>query len=160
MNDKQYRPRTRFIGTRGVREYRETIPVWVNADDVVLEIGCEWGTTTEILAQYAGKVIGTDISPDCIQRAREKRPTLHFEVLDGFDVRAALDFGVPFTKVYIDMSGLSGYRSLLDTISLLTMYATVLRPDAIVIKSGSLKNFAARCTAWHPDNPRAAPLKR
>ena len=89
---------TDFIATRGVREYRETIPIWVTAEDVVLEIGCEWGTTTTLIAPHCKKVIGTDISPKCIERARETHPKLHFEVLDGFDVRAALDLGEPFSK--------------------------------------------------------------
>ena len=150
MSEKQLKLKTMFIGTRKVQEYRETIPIWVKEDDVVLEIGCEWGTTTRLIAERCKEVIGTDISPECIQRARGKQPALHFEVLDGFDVRAALDLGNHFTKVYIDMSGLSGYRSLLDCISLLTMYATVLRPEAIVIKSGALKHFARHCTPWRP----------
>ena len=51
-------------------------------------------------------------------------------------------------KIYIDLSGLSSYRALLDVIALLTMYATVLRPDVIVAKSGSLKQFATYCRAW------------
>jgi len=148
VNEKQLKLKTKFVGTRGVKEYRETIPVWVNENDVVLEIGCEWGTTTQLIAPHCKEVIGTDISSECIQRARERYPDLHFEVLDGFDVRAALDLGKQFTKIYIDISGLSGYRSLLDVISLLTMYATVFRPEAIVIKSGALKHFAAHCIAW------------
>ena len=148
-NEKQFKLKTQFIGTRGVKEYRETIPVWVNEDDVVLEIGCEWGTTTAIIASHCKKVIGTDISPKCIARAKEMHPSLHFEVLDGFDVRAALDLSGHFSKIYIDMSGMSGYRSLLDTISLLTMYATVLRPKAIIVKSGALKHFAAHCMPWY-----------
>ena len=144
---------TDFIATRGVKEYRETIPVSVNAEDVVLEIGCEWGTTTTLIAPHCKKVIGTDISPKCIERAREMYPELHFEVLDGFDVRAALDLNEPFNKIYIDISGLSGYNSLLDTIALLTSYATVLRPEVIIIKSGALKRFAGHCNAWRsPDN--------
>ena len=70
-----------------------------------------------------------------------------------YRVRAAADLASEldierFSKIYIDMSGLSGYRSLLDTISLLTMYATVLRPEAIVIKSASLKHFANLCQPW------------
>ena len=148
MSEKQLKLNTRFIATRNVGEYRETIPIWVNEDDVVLEIGCEWGTTTKFIAQHCSEVIGTDISPRCIQRAREAHPNLHFEVLDGFDVRAALDLGKKFTKIYIDISGMSGYRSLLDVISLITMYATVFRPEAIVIKSGALKHFASHCIAW------------
>jgi trans-aconitate methyltransferase len=147
-NEQQFKLKTRYIATRGVREYRETIASVVHKDDVVLEIGCEWGTTTVLLAQQCREVIGTDVSPDCIARARQMHPELHFEVLDAFDVRAALALGRPFTKVYVDLSGFSSYRALLDVIALLTMYATVLRPDAIVVKSGALKQFAAYCSAW------------
>jgi hypothetical protein len=63
-------------------------------------------------------------------------------------VRAALELGQQFSKVYIDLSGLSGYRSLLDGIALLNMYATVFRPSVIVVKSGALKQFAQHCAAW------------
>ena len=147
-NEKQFKLKTKFIATRGVKEYRATIPAWVNQDDVVLEIGCEWGTTTSLIAERCKAVLGTDVSAECIERAREMRPGIRFEVLDGFDVRAALGFEEQFTKVYIDISGLSGYRSLLDAISLRTMYATVLRPEAIVIKSGAVKQFASHCIAW------------
>ncbi|HLK55186.1 MAG TPA: class I SAM-dependent methyltransferase [Chthonomonadaceae bacterium] len=147
--------KTLFVATRGVKEYRATIPLWVTAQDVVLEIGCEWGTTTALLATYCQEVIATDISPECIARARKMHPELHFEVLDGFDVLAALRLSKPFTKVYIDMSGISGYRSLLDAISLLMMYATVLKPEAIIIKSASVQAFAGQCLAWK--NPSSLP---
>ena len=144
-NDRQYRSNTRFVGTRGVKEYRASIPVWVNDSDTVLEIGCEWGTTTKLLAEHAASVVGTDVSPDVIERARERHPHIRFETLDAFDVRGALDLKEDFTKIYIDMSGISGYRSLLDLIALLNSYAAVLRPEAIVVKSGALKHFATRC---------------
>ena len=116
-NDRQFRWATRFVATRGVKEYRATIPEFVREDDVVLEMGCEWGTTTALLAARCREVIGTDVSPVCIQRARQMHPELRFEVLDAFDVRAALDIDRPFTKVYLDLSGFSGYRSLLDVIA-------------------------------------------
>ena len=144
-NDRQYRSNTRFVGTRGVKEYRASIPLWVNDTDTVLEIGCEWGTTTKLLAEHALSVVGTDVSPDVIERARERHPHIRFETLDAFDVRGALDLKEDFTKIYIDMSGISGYRSLLDLIALLNSYAAVLRPEAIVVKSGALKHFATRC---------------
>ncbi|MDE0683592.1 MAG: class I SAM-dependent methyltransferase, partial [Candidatus Poribacteria bacterium] len=97
---------------------------------------------------HCKKVIGTDISSKCIERARERHSELNFTVLVGFDVRAALDLGEPFSKIYIDMSGISGYNSLLDTIALLASYATVLRPQAIIVKSSSLKRFVGHCHAW------------
>lgn len=147
-NEHQYKSHTRIVATRGVQEYRETIPVYVKPDDMVLELGCEWGTTTELLAKHCSFVLGTDVSLQCIERARVMRPHLQFAVLDAFDVRAACNLGFPFNKIYLDLSGLSSYRALLDVISLANMYATMFQPDTIVIKSGSLKRFASLCTAW------------
>ncbi|HET9587452.1 MAG TPA: methyltransferase [Anaerolineales bacterium] len=147
-NEKQFKLKTIFIATRGVTEYRETIARWVNQDDVVLEIGCEWGTTTALIAPHCKEILGTDVSADCIKKARQMHPHLRFEVLDAYDLRTALGFNMRFTKIYIDVSGLSGYRSLLDVIALLNMYATVFNPEAIFVKSGALKHFAARCIAW------------
>jgi hypothetical protein len=152
-NERQFRIRTRFIATRGVEEYRATIPHLVEPDDAVMELGCEWGTTTVLLATRTTDVLGTDVSSECIERARKMHPHIRFEVLDAFDVRAAFELSQSrprsFNKLYMDLSGLSGYRSTLDVIGLLTMYATVLRPQAIVVKSGALKQFAGLCTAWH-----------
>src|SRR5436190_11015534 len=116
--------------------------------DHVLEVGCEWGTTTAVLARYAAHVIGTDISPKCIGRARAMRPGLDFRVLDAFDVRSVLDLGLPVTTVYMDLSGLSGYRGLLDLIALIQGYAGIVRPETMVVKSGALKHFAQRCSPW------------
>lgn len=147
-NDQQFKTRSKIVAVRGVRDYRQTIPALVCGRDNVLEVGCEWGTTTHVLQQHAGSVVGTDISRKCVDRAREMNPDLSFEVLDAFDVMAARDFGTRFTKVYMDLSGLSGYRGLLDLIALIDVYSAVIRPDTIVVKSGALKHFAARCTAW------------
>ena len=149
-NEKQFKLKTMFVGTRGVAEYRQTIATWVYSNDLVLEIGCEWGTTTALIAPYCKEIIGTDLSLDCIEKARQKHPHIRFEVLDAYDVQTAMSFDKPFTKIYIDVSGLSGYRSLLDVIALLNMYATVFKPEAIIVKSGALKNFAAHCIAWQP----------
>ncbi|MCC7406528.1 MAG: class I SAM-dependent methyltransferase [Phycisphaeraceae bacterium] len=154
-NEQQFKIGTWFVATRGVKEYRQSIATWVGPQDVVLEIGCEWGTTTAMLARHCRTVVGTDISGECVERARRSHAGIRFEALDAFDVRAAQGLGEAFSKVYIDMSGLSGYRSLLDVIALLNMYATVLRPKAIVVKSGSLKHFAAHCVAWNP-----SPIRR
>jgi hypothetical protein len=92
--------------------------------------------------------VATDISQDCVDRAKERHPGIRFEVLDAFDVRAALELNRPFTKVYIDISGISGYRATLDGLALLNMYATAFRLEAIVVKSGALKQLAARLIPW------------
>lgn len=137
-----------IVATRGVKEYRATIPTYVECDDVVLEVGCEWGTTTEILAKYAKEVIGIDISSECIRRAREMRPSIRFEVMDAFDMVSILGLRRTFDKIYLDLSGFSGYASLLDLIALIQMYEATLCPRVIVVKSQSLKQFIQRCVAW------------
>lgn len=151
-NEKQFKIATKFIATRGVEEYRQTIPMWVKPEDSILEIGCEWGTTSTLIWEKCKNLIATDISLDCIKVARTKYPKLRFETLDAFDIKQAMGLGDKFTKIYIDMSGLSSYRALLDVIALMNMYAAVFGPEAIIIKSGSLKLFAKNCVAWNSTN--------
>ena len=79
-------------------------------------------------------------------------PEIRFEVLDVFNIKAAMALGEKFTKIYIDVSGFSGYRSLLDVLALLNMYASVFEPEAIIVKSGALKQLARNCIAWENTN--------
>jgi hypothetical protein len=137
------------LGTRGVKEYRASIEKYIKPEDKVLEVGCEWGTTSEIIYQKCKNLVATDVSSKCIERARNMRPKIHFEVLDVFDIKTAIGFGIDFNKMYIDVSGLSGYRSLLDVVSLLNMYASVFNLETIVTKSGALKEFGQRCIPWN-----------
>jgi len=147
-NEKQYKLKTLFVGARGVEEYRESINTYISKTDKVLEIGCEWGTTSELIHPKCAQLIATDISLKCIERARKMRPDIHFETLDVYDIKRAQSFGVDFNKMYIDVSGLSGYRSLLDVLALLNMYASVFEMEVIVIKSGALKELGKRLIAW------------
>lgn len=147
-NEQQYKLFTKFIATRGVEEYRSTISQCIQANDSILELGCEWGTTSAFLFAKCKNLIATDISTECLQRARQKHPQINFQTLDAFDISSALKFHTKFTKIYFDLSGFSVYRSLLDVISMLHMYASVFQPEIIVIKSGSLKQFAKNCVAW------------
>ncbi len=147
-NDKQFRLKTLYVGTRGVQEYRNSIQKFIKPNDKILEIGCEWGTTSELIFQRCQNLIATDVSLKCIERAREMRPLIQFETLDVYDLKRAMSFGVEFNKMYIDVSGLSGYRSFLDVISLLDRYASVFPLQTIVVKSGALKDFGKRCIAW------------
>lgn len=147
-NEQQYKLKTLLVGTRGVEEYRASIPRYIKPKDKVLEIGCEWGTTSEVLYKYSKNIVATDINLKCIQQAKQMRPQIQFETLDVYDMKKAMSFNIPFNKMYIDVSGLSGYRSLLDVIALLDLYSSVFPMEVIVIKSGALKNFAKRCIEW------------
>lgn len=147
-NENQFKLKCLFIATRGVDEYRQTIERWINPQDRVLEIGCEWGTTSTLIYEKCKNLIATDISIECIQKARQKYPEINFATLDAFNIREAMKLGDKFSKIYIDMSGLSSYRALLDVIALLNQYAAIFEPEAIIIKSGSLKQFARNCVEW------------
>lgn len=147
-NDQQFKLKCLFVGTRGVQEYRASIKKYINPSDKILEIGCEWGTTSILLYERCKNLIATDISAKCIERAQKMRPEIRFEVLDVYDIRTAMTFGVEFNKMYIDVSGLSGYRSFLDVVALLNMYASVFPMEAIIIKSGALKQFAKHSIAF------------
>lgn len=151
-NEKQYRSQALYIATRGVKEYRATISEQIKPHDIVLEVGCEWGTTSELIYPRCKNLLATDISDECISRAKQMRPEIQFETLDVYDLKKALSFGLDFTKMYIDVSGLSGYRSLLDVIALLNMYAATFPLVSITVKSGALKDFAKRCIAWTEPN--------
>ena len=147
-NDGQFKIKTKYIATRGVEEFRQTIAKWVKPDDCILEIGCEWGTTSVLIHQVCKNLIATDISSECIEVARKKYPEIRFEVLDAYNIKEAMRFGKFFTKIYVDVSGFSGYKSLLDALAMLNMYATIFEPEAIIIKSGSVKQFAKNCIVW------------
>ena len=147
MNDRQFQSHARLVATWGVKPYRETIDEVVQPDDSVLEIGCEWGATSVLIQPRAQRLLATDVSARCIERARKLHPTIEFQTLDAFDLRAVQSLG-HFDKIYIDVSGLSGYRSTLDVLALLNTYSALLEPKAIVVKSGSMVNLARRLSAW------------
>ena len=73
---------------------------------------------------------------------------IRFEAIDAFDMPALLALDMSFTKIYMDLSGFSGYAALLDVLSLLNMYTYTLQPEVIVVKSRALKTFAHRCVPW------------
>ncbi len=143
-NDRQFQPKTKLLATTGVKNYRSTIDEVVRADDFVLEIGCEWGTTSVLLQPRCDRLLATDVSAECIERASRRYPHVEFSVLDAFDLKAVFDVAQGVSVIYIDVSGLSGFRSVLDVISLLNAYSALLAPRRIVVKSGALVNLARR----------------
>lgn len=143
-NDRQFQAKTKLLATTGVKNYRSTIEEVVRRDDFVLEIGCEWGTTSVLLEPRCARLLATDVSRDCVARAQERHPHIEFGVLDAFDLRAVLAVAHDVSVIYIDVSGISGFRSVLDVLALLNAYSALLAPRQIVVKSGALVNLARR----------------
>ena len=133
-----------IIVTQGVKEYRATIPIYVNKNDTVLEIGSAWGTTTNLLYKVAGKVVGID-KGESFHNAVEVYHWIEFHKVDSFDISKVLSLNHIFNKIYIDISGC---RDILDIIKILIMYRGAYKPETIVIKSTRLKRLITECQTW------------
>lgn len=135
---------SRVIITKGVKQYRQTIPSFINKEDTVLEVGCAWGTTSNILYQYAGHVVAIDKGAS-LPTAKRTYPHIHFEPIDGFDIARIKGLNLAFTKIYIDISGC---REITDIVKIVQIYDAVFSPEIIIVKSSHLKYFAEKCEVW------------
>jgi hypothetical protein len=135
---------TTIIVTADVSEYRATIPLCVNKDDIVLEIGCAEGKTTAKLAQHCKEAIGIDKGEN-LPKAKERYPWVRFEQIDGFDIPAIRALGNQFSKIYIDISG---NRDLNIVIPMLQKHEAVFKPELIVVKNSKLGKLLRKCKIW------------
>ena len=163
-------PRTaapHIIATVGVEEYRRTIPYAVSPGDSVVEVGCHLGRTTSLLNEAAGKedgggcIVGVDIGPRIINRAKDRYPDIEFVVGDAWrtaDLQRLRQQhstkpqgssghicspSSSFDAVYIDVGGLSGSDGLLEALSLIGSLGNALEPRVIVIKSLCMRRLAS-----------------
>ena len=133
-----------IIVTEDVSEYRATIPVYVNRDDIVLEVGCANGKTTSILAKHCKEAVGID-KGGTLPRAKERYSQIQFEQIDGFDIASILALEKKFNKIYIDISG---NRDLDTVISMIQKYEAAFSPEIIVVKSSKLKRILREYKIW------------
>lgn len=68
-----------------VSKYGEDIVKWLNPkpDERIVDFGCGTGDLAAKIAAHGSKVIGVDISPEMVEKARAKYPEIHFECADG-----------------------------------------------------------------------------
>ena len=152
--------KTSIIGTVGVEEYRRTIPYTVQKNDIVLEVGSHFGTTTAILNDAAkcksssiGGCLGVDVGTNIIASAKKKFPDVPFAVGDAWKMSDLMKMkmtyfdGDPsnlyYDVVYVDVGGLSGSEGLLEALSLLGSITNCLQPRCIVIKSLCIRRLAS-----------------
>ena len=135
---------SQIILTKGVKEYRQTIANYVIKEDVVLEIGCAWGTTSVLLYEHAKYVVAID-KGESLTTAKKTYPQIHFEKIDGFNVSQVRKLGLDFNKIYIDISGC---RKICDVIKMITVYEAVFDPEIIVVKSTKLKSLVSMSKVW------------
>ena len=162
----------------GVSDYRSTIPFVARKGDHILEIGCHFGKTTDLLAKQvcgngredgdgndttsSSSVLGIDIGKKCIDRARKlycsssnqnnKNTNLRFEVMDAWDTGSLLRECPDLNVIFVDVGGISGYDGEFEALTLVKQlvcaYGKTLRH--IVIKSRCLRDHSSLFT--HSDN--------
>jgi SAM-dependent methyltransferase len=64
-------------GEEALTTILDTLGVQINAEDVVVEVGCGVGRLTRALARRAREVHALDVSSEMLDRARELNPQLH-----------------------------------------------------------------------------------
>lgn len=161
-----------IVAAFGVYEYRLAAEQLLQPGWRVLEIGCHFGTSTDLLhaatSKTGGSCVGVDISPDIIKSAKRKFPEVAFDVCDAWDilglqrvVRRHLgrshaaredqivdDEPVPDgpDMILLDVGGLSGAHGELDTLALVRMLTSTFSPtlQAIVVKSHNLRTLATQ----------------
>lgn len=102
----------------------------------ILDLGCGSGELTAKIKKLAGSVVGVDISPQMISRAREQFPFCDFEVGDATD----LNFNKPFDAVFSNAT----LHWVLDyKMAISKMFANLAVGGRMVVEFGGKYNVKA-----------------
>jgi trans-aconitate methyltransferase len=108
----------------------------------ILDVGCGTGHLTAKMAEAGALVVGIDKSPDMIESARLKYPTLGFEVLDAADC----SFDEPFDAIFSN----AALHWMLEPERVITCMARALKPGGrFVAEFGGKGNIKAIIAAVH-----------
>lgn len=143
------------VVTENVEDYRKAISVYLNRDDVVLELGCAQGVTTGLIGEAVREVIGIDKSEFQTGKAQARNPNVQFHNIDAYDAGAVLKLGRRFTAIFIDVSG---SRPVGDVVQLIDRYEAVFQPRVFVVKCYKLKRLMAMCRVYPEDCMQGQPL--
>eukprot|EP01080_Neovahlkampfia_damariscottae_P006546 gene6546-10552_t len=120
-------------------EYRRMAKTQIDKNDLVLEIGSDFGETTKFLHEICKKVIGIDKSKVHVERAKKMHPEIQFECLDVFlKIEKFKEIGKGCNKIFIDINGNREYQSVID---LIILVKDLFKPEMIFVKSKKLKDL-------------------
>lgn len=128
-----YDKKRRVLVCESTSTYR-VVAKCVEVDDNVLEIGSDFGYTTNLISKYCkGKIIGIDKSEEHVKEAKKRYPHLQFEALDVFkDPEKMKKIADGCNKVFIDINGNRPLDAVLECTELVKKW---LKPQMIVVKS-------------------------
>ena len=141
-----------IVITRNVGEYRRAVRELVEPGGRVLELGCGFGRSVELLAKAGYRVLGVDRSWEAIEGA--KRRTARFkearvERVDAFNVKEVRKLVSEHLgsvdAVMIDIGGVEDPGKVLN---LARTYIKALKPKVVVVKNTLLYEFIRSCRLY------------
>jgi hypothetical protein len=126
-------------------QYRALAISQVTTRDRVLEIGCDFGVCTALLARQSRHAVGVDISAARVQKASQTYGHVaDFEVLDCLsDLEGLTRVAASRNKFFIDINGNRSADAVLDAIANL-QHVVKIMPDIVVVKSRELFKLLRR----------------
>jgi SAM-dependent methyltransferase len=145
--------RSRFRGGEGdttvvcvpnQQEYTKSVKYFVGSEDVVLELGCQRGETTQTLLETAKRVVGIDImrKEDGSEETTENSDNLTFLRTSVWSNK--IPRGEQFSVIYVDLTVVTGNDLLFDGIALVQQLINTFQSSLrfVVIKSRRLREHA------------------
>ncbi|WP_239614965.1 class I SAM-dependent methyltransferase [Cohnella mopanensis] len=120
-----------------VSQYGEDLVRWLQpkSGENIIDFGCGTGDLAAQIATYGSEVIGVDISPEMVERARMKYPTLRFECADGMQWRSEQSYDAVFSNAALHW--------MKDPESAISSMIRGLRPGGrLVVEFGGYRNVA------------------
>ncbi|WP_027085550.1 class I SAM-dependent methyltransferase [Cohnella panacarvi] len=101
MEQKVHWEAAKYDGSMGfVSEYGLSLLEWLRpqAGESMIDFGCGTGDLAARIAESGAEVLGVDISPEMVERARVKYPNIGFECGDGTTWRSPRLFDAAFSN--------------------------------------------------------------
>lgn len=96
------------------------------AGKAVLDLGCNHGYGTALLARNAGSIVGLDVSPRALEAARQRHPGLDFRLYEGGRL--------PFPDRTFDLvTSFQVIEHVVEVNAYLAEISRVLRPEGVAI---------------------------
>ena len=115
--DYSNRARAPMVAVLTTDDFRTAAQNLVGPSDVVLEVGCADGITTNLIGKYAADVVGIDTAAGVIAKARQRYPAIDFRQMDGTDLVAVQQLRPRFDKVFVDIAGVISLEALLPMLA-------------------------------------------
>jgi ubiquinone/menaquinone biosynthesis C-methylase UbiE len=94
----------------------------------LLDVGCGVGNFHPLLADGVGRIVGIDVSPECIAVARERQPAVEYAVYDGTHVPYP---NAAFDAVYA--SNVMHHVPVAQRPALVREMRRVLKPGGVIV---------------------------